>query len=105
MDLNAPRHEIPVLPLGQGNIPLFIPEIPADAFEEVKDTLESRWIGQGPKVDRFEVEFNKCFVFDFAIFILYSFQLKCALRMCTLIHSNVCCKCPRQLNCKTELQN
>jgi dTDP-4-amino-4,6-dideoxygalactose transaminase len=59
MDLNAPRHEIPILPLGQGNIPLFIPEIPAGAFEEVKDTLESRWIGQGPKVDRFEVEFNK----------------------------------------------
>jgi dTDP-4-amino-4,6-dideoxygalactose transaminase len=59
MNLNAPRHEIPILPLGQGNIPLFIPEIPADAFEEVKDTLESRWIGQGPKVDRFEVEFNK----------------------------------------------
>jgi len=59
MNLNAPRHEIPILPLGQGNIPLFIPEIPAGAFEEVKDTLESRWIGQGPKVDRFEVEFNK----------------------------------------------
>ena len=54
-----PRHEIPILPLGQGNIPLFIPEIPVGAFEEVKDTLESRWIGQGPKVDKFEVEFNR----------------------------------------------
>ena len=59
MNQKAPRHEIPILPLGQGNIPLFIPEIPAGAFEEVKDTLESRWIGQGPKVDKFEFEFNK----------------------------------------------
>lgn len=59
MNEKAPRHEIPILPLGQGNIPLFIPEIPGDAFEEVKDTLESRWIGQGPKVDKFEIEFNK----------------------------------------------
>jgi dTDP-4-amino-4,6-dideoxygalactose transaminase len=59
MDQNSPRHEIPILPLGQGNIPLFIPEIPAGAIEEVKDTLESRWIGQGPKVDKFEIEFNR----------------------------------------------
>jgi perosamine synthetase len=59
MEQNVPRHEIPILPLGQGNIPLFIPEIPVGAFEEVKDTLESRWIGQGPKVDKFEVEFNR----------------------------------------------
>jgi perosamine synthetase len=59
MNEKAPRHEIPILPLGKGNIPLFIPEIPAGALEEVKDTLESRWIGQGPKVDKFEIEFNK----------------------------------------------
>jgi len=54
-----PRHEIPILPIGGGNIPLFVPEIPFDAIEEVSSTLQSRWIGQGPKVDKFEIEFNK----------------------------------------------
>jgi perosamine synthetase len=53
-----PGHEVPILPQGDGNIPLFIPEIPEGAFEEVKSTLNSRWIGQGPKVDKFENEFN-----------------------------------------------
>ncbi len=53
-----PGHEVPILPIGDGNLPLFIPEIPEGAFEEVKSTLSSRWIGQGPKVDLFEKDFN-----------------------------------------------
>ncbi|MBR7131167.1 MAG: DegT/DnrJ/EryC1/StrS family aminotransferase [Lentisphaeria bacterium] len=39
------------------NIVLFYPNIPEDTVSEVVDTLKSRWIGQGPKVDRFEKEF------------------------------------------------
>jgi|LauGreSuBDMM15SN_2_FD.fasta_scaffold25830_2 dTDP-4-amino-4,6-dideoxygalactose transaminase len=52
-----PGHEVPILPIGDGNIPLFIPEIPESAIDEVATTLSSRWIGQGPKVDLFEKEF------------------------------------------------
>lgn len=52
-----PGHEVPILPIGEGNIPLFIPEIPVDAIDEIATTLNSRWIGQGPKVDLFEKEF------------------------------------------------
>lgn len=33
---------------------LFHPYIPEEAIDEVVDTLHSRWIGQGPKVDQFE---------------------------------------------------
>lgn len=55
---NDPGHEVPILPIGGQNIPLFIPEIPEEAFDEVKSTLMSRWIGQGPKVDLFEREFG-----------------------------------------------
>ena len=59
MNSQSPRHEIPILPIGGGNIPLFMPEIPPEAIDEVSNTLQSRWIGQGPKVDKFEIEFNK----------------------------------------------
>ena len=36
-------------------IVLFYPHVPKKAKEYVADTLSSRWIGQGPKVDRFEL--------------------------------------------------
>jgi dTDP-4-amino-4,6-dideoxygalactose transaminase len=55
------RNEIPLLPEDSGNIPLFWPHIPSGAAEAVIDTLNSRWIGQGPKVDRFESEFSSKF--------------------------------------------
>jgi len=42
-------------------INLFQPFIPREAIAEVEDTLHSRWIGQGPKVDKFEKEFGKLF--------------------------------------------
>jgi dTDP-4-amino-4,6-dideoxygalactose transaminase len=58
VNLGQPGHEVPILPIGEGNIPLFIPEIPVDAIDEVATTLNSRWIGQGPKVDLFEKEFG-----------------------------------------------
>lgn len=42
-------------------INLFYPYIPKEAIDEVVDTLNTRWIGQGPKVDKFEEEFSKKF--------------------------------------------
>lgn len=42
-------------------IPLFYPHIPKEAPEEIFDTLNSKFIGQGPKVDRFEEEFANTF--------------------------------------------
>lgn len=42
-------------------IVLFHPHIPKKAKEYVCDTLDSRWIGQGPKVDLFEARFRAQF--------------------------------------------
>ena len=60
-------NEFPLLDPKEG-IPLFYPFIPDEAKKEVLDTLNSRWIGQGPKVDKFEKNFSNslnsknCFV-------------------------------------------
>lgn len=43
------------------HIPLFHPNVPQDALSEVTDTLHSRWIGQGPKVELFEKLFSEKF--------------------------------------------
>lgn len=40
-------------------IPLFKPYIPKNTIEYVTDTLNSRWIGEGPKVKSFENKFAK----------------------------------------------
>ena len=48
-------------------INLFKPYIPPGTEEEVIDTLRSGWIGQGPKVDKFEKEFGKKFKQDYCI--------------------------------------
>lgn len=41
-------------------IPLFYPYIPKEKIlKELSDTLNGRWIGQGPKVDLFEKRFGK----------------------------------------------
>ena len=40
-------------------IELFHPNIPKNVYKEVKKTLESKWIAQGPKVKEFETEFAK----------------------------------------------
>lgn len=42
-------------------VTLFQPYVPDDAIAEVVDTLRSRWIGQGPGVDRFEAKFSEKF--------------------------------------------
>ncbi len=43
------------------NIVLFYPFVPNSAVSSVEEVLSSRWIGQGPKVDQFEVSFNSKF--------------------------------------------
>ena len=51
----------PVMEEGLDRIVLFRPNVPAGAAEAVKEVLDSRWIGQGPKVEQFENIFNKMF--------------------------------------------
>lgn len=53
--------EVPILSPEEGRIPLFMPHMPAKAKEYVNHTLDSRWIGQGPKVRQFEKEFSTIF--------------------------------------------
>ena len=53
--------DMPLLEKKKGNIVLFYPNIPEEVIPEVVDTLHSRWIGQGPKVDMFEQEFSRRF--------------------------------------------
>lgn len=48
-------------------IDLFFPYIPKETIEAVNDTLRSRWIGQGPKVEQFEKEFCKLFNLEYAV--------------------------------------
>jgi dTDP-4-amino-4,6-dideoxygalactose transaminase len=58
----SPTGEMPILENSGTNIVLFTPNIPENAIEEIRDTLSSRWIGQGPKVEIFESEFSKRFM-------------------------------------------
>lgn len=51
--LNQNMNEFPLLSESEG-IPLFYPHVSKAAIEGVVDTLSSRWIGQGPKVELFE---------------------------------------------------
>lgn len=41
------------------NVVLFYPHIPKKSLESLKKTLSSRWIGQGPMVDKFEKNYLK----------------------------------------------
>jgi perosamine synthetase len=51
--------DAPILPPTGGNIVLFHPHIPEGALESIAETLGTRWIGQGPKVELFEQRFAK----------------------------------------------
>jgi perosamine synthetase len=57
-------NEFPLLSADEG-VPLFYPHMPANAINEVIDTLSGRWIGQGPKVDLFEDKLKEKFLGDF----------------------------------------
>jgi len=61
LELNDIQNEVPILDETIGNIALFKPHIPKNALTEIADTLSSRWIGQGPKVEQFELEFSARF--------------------------------------------
>jgi perosamine synthetase len=62
---SKPMNEYPLLSEAEG-IPLFYPYIPKNAISEVSETLSGRWIGQGPKVERFETLFQELFLGDHA---------------------------------------
>ena len=56
----SPKNDLPLMSSDEG-IVLFYPHMPKKAKEYVCDTLDSRWIGQGPKVDLFEARFRSKF--------------------------------------------
>ena len=47
-----------ILPVDGKNIVLFHPHVPESAIDGIADTLRTRWIGQGPKVELFEKAFR-----------------------------------------------
>jgi perosamine synthetase len=55
-----PMNELPVMNDGEG-IVLFHPYVPKAAIQGVTEVLQSRWIGQGPRVAQFENDFSKRF--------------------------------------------
>jgi dTDP-4-amino-4,6-dideoxygalactose transaminase len=56
----AAKNDLPLMSTDEG-IVLFHPHVPKKAKQYVCDTLDSRWIGQGPKVDQFESSFRTQF--------------------------------------------
>ena len=60
MNINKPISEPPIMRSNEG-IVLFHPHIPQNAKKYVNQVLDSRWIGQGPMVERFEREFEQKF--------------------------------------------
>src|SRR3990172_3567846 len=61
MNKNLPQNEFPLMETQKGNIVLFHPHIAPSSFEEISKTLSTRWIGQGPKVEKFEKMFQQRF--------------------------------------------
>lgn len=45
----------------QMNVDMFVPFVPKEAKESVAETLNTRWIGQGPKCEQFEKDFRRKF--------------------------------------------
>jgi len=53
--------DYPLMKENKGSIPLFYPHIPKSSLQAMKKVLSGRWIGQGPLVDKFEINFSKTF--------------------------------------------
>lgn len=53
--------DFPLLESKSKHISLFYPHISRKSYNSVKKVLSSRWIGQGPLVDKFEEDFSKKF--------------------------------------------
>lgn len=51
-------------------IPLFYPYVPKKAIlKEIADTLNGCWLGQGPKVEKFEKEFGDNFGYEYPLMV------------------------------------
>ena len=51
-------------------IPLFYPYVPKEkVLKEIEDTLNSRWLGQGPKVNLFEKKFGEVFDYKYPLML------------------------------------
>lgn len=51
-------------------IPLFYPYIPKEKIlAEISETLDGRWLGQGPKVNKFEKRFGEVFGYEFPLML------------------------------------
>jgi dTDP-4-amino-4,6-dideoxygalactose transaminase len=61
MKTKSTQDEFPLMAANEGVV-LFYPHTPKNAISEVSNTLSTRWIGQGPKVEKFEQEFKKKFL-------------------------------------------
>lgn len=59
--MNKAPNDLPIMDVGNENVVLFHPHMPKNAAQYVSETLATRWIGQGPKVDKFENEFSQRF--------------------------------------------
>jgi perosamine synthetase len=59
--LSRKVREIPLMEVRDGNTVLFRPHVPRNASAYISSVLQTRWIGQGPQVDKFEIEFAKRF--------------------------------------------
>ena len=53
--------DFPLLESKKRHVPLFYPHIPKNSANSLKKVLNTRWIGQGPLVDKFEEIFSKKF--------------------------------------------
>ncbi len=53
--------DYPLMRDKKGSIPLFYPHISKSSSYAMKKVLSGRWIGQGPLVDKFEIQFSKKF--------------------------------------------
>lgn len=56
-----PKNDLPLMSTDEG-IVLFHPHIPKNANNYISRVLESRWVGQGPMVDKFEKSFSAKFL-------------------------------------------
>ncbi len=57
---NLPMNEMPLMKETEG-IVLFYPNVPKESINLVTNVLQSRWIGQGPRVEEFEQMFEARF--------------------------------------------
>jgi len=53
--------DFPLLESKKRHVPLFYPHIPKNSANSIKKLLKTRWIGQGPLVDKFENIFSQKF--------------------------------------------